>query len=115
MASSWLGRWGWLLSLTLGVAITAAICAAAFHNGCFHPPPPVGRPDPGTPRGQYCAALLPAKPWMSLTLGPCVLVLLAGVAAHPWRAPAVFIAGAVCCAIVANAIVANTLVSALTV
>jgi hypothetical protein len=110
-----LRRWAWLFWLTLGVAVLAVICAAAVHNGCFHPPPPVSRPDPGTPRGEYCATLEPARPWISLTVGPCALVLLAGVAGQPWRSPAVFVAGALCMAMVANAIVVNSLVSALTI
>jgi hypothetical protein len=104
-----------LLLLVTGVAATAAACAAGVHNGCFHPPPPVGRPDPSTPRGEYCRVVLSTKPWVLLIVGPSLLVLLAAAAARRNAFLVVSFAIVLCLILVANAIVANSLTSALTI
>jgi hypothetical protein len=107
--------WLALLALTAGVAVVALACAAGVHQACFHPPPPVDRPDPGTPRGEYCAAVLPWHPWLSLTLGPCLLVIALWMALPRRRVLVVGLAVAVCVALIANAAVVNSLESALTI
>jgi hypothetical protein len=51
------------------LALAGLAAAAAVHTGCFHPPPPVTRPDPGTARGQYCRIIVPTHPWLSVIVG----------------------------------------------
>src|SRR5664279_5584703 len=58
------------------VAVVAVACAAAVHTACFSPPVPFSTPDPGTPRGNYCDAVNPTHPWLSLTLAPVALSLI---------------------------------------
>lgn|GEM_PF-6026028 len=108
---------GWfpLLLVILGVAAVASICAAAIHNGCFHPPPPVTRPDPGTPRGEYCKVMVFGKPWALLVLGPCLLVLLVAAVFRRASSLVVSFAIVVCLILLANALAANSLTSALTI
>jgi hypothetical protein len=62
--------------LACALALVGVVCAAAVHNGCFHPPPPVTRPDPATARGRFCAIVVPSHPWFSLTLGPTLVIVL---------------------------------------
>ncbi len=102
--------------LTVCVALIATACAAGVHTACFHPPPPVARPDPGTPRGEYCAVLVPWHPWVSLTVGPCLLVILPWVLLAPRRRVGVVILAALlCAALIANALIVNNLTSAATI
>jgi hypothetical protein len=107
--------WGPLLMLAITVAGVGAACAAAVHNGCFHPPPPVSLPDPPSPRGKYCATALSLSPWAWLTVGPSVLLLLAGVLAGRRVRLVLGLAILLCVILVANAYAANSLTSALTV
>lgn len=104
-----------LILLTAGVAVVATSCAAAVHVACFHPPPPVSRPETGTPRGEYCAVLVPWHPWVSLTVGPCVLVVVAWLLAPRWRLGVVVLAALLCAALIANAVIVNNLTWALTI
>jgi hypothetical protein len=108
---------GWfpLFLLIVGVAAVAVACAAAIHNGCFHPPPPVTRPDPGTPRGEYCKVVVFGKSWALLVLGPCSLVLLAAAVFRRASWLVVSFALVVCLILLANAVAANSLTSALTI
>jgi hypothetical protein len=96
------------------VALVALCCAWAVHEACFHPPPPVTRPDGGTPRGGYCDAINATRPWLSLTLGPTLVMALIALSARrlPWLVLAVAVI--ICVAMITNAIVAHNLVSALT-
>jgi hypothetical protein len=103
-------------SMLAGAAVAAVggICALAVHHGCFHPPPPVVLPDPGTPRARYCDAVVASKPWILLTIAPAVATALVGMLLS--RRPAlVLVVLAVCAALAVNAIVANSLTSALTI
>jgi hypothetical protein len=95
-------------------AAVGGVCALAVHHGCFHPPPPVELPDPGTPRAHYCDAVVASRPWILLTIAPTAVTALAGMLL-PWRSALLLIALAVCTVLVANAIVANSLTSALTI
>jgi hypothetical protein len=96
------------------VVIVGGISAAAVHNGCFHPPPPVTRPDPGTPRANYCNAVIRTRPWISLTLGPLLVVAVTGVVTRR-RTAIVAVSLLICCIVIACAIIANTLTASLTV
>jgi hypothetical protein len=104
-----------LLAVIGGVAIVAVASAAALHQACFHPPPPVDRPDPGTPRGEYCAAILPWHPWVSLTVGPCVLLAALRLALPRRRTVTVGFALLLCVVLIANAAIVNSLQSAFTI
>jgi hypothetical protein len=106
---------GALILLIAVVALVGVASAAASHNACFHPPPPVTRPDPGTPRGEYCGVLTPLHPWLTLTISPCLLVAALWLATGRRRAPVVTLTLGLCVGLVANAIVVNNLTSALTI
>jgi hypothetical protein len=56
---------GALVVLALGVVGVAVVCAWATHYSCGHPPPPVLRPDPGTPRAGFCGAVDVGVPWVA--------------------------------------------------
>ena len=105
----------WRLGVALlTVAAVGGLCAVGVHYGCLHPPPPVIVPDPGTPRGTYCSAVIPAKPWIVMVLIPCAFVALVGLAARTRRALWLW-AAVTCLLLVANVIAANSLSAALTV
>jgi hypothetical protein len=107
--------WGLVVAATVFVALVAAATAAGVHHACFHPPPPVSRPDPGTPRGHYCDAINASDPWLSLTVGPMLLMLALGslLRRRPWWISALAVTVAV--VLIANTAVANQLESALTI
>jgi hypothetical protein len=91
------------------VAIVAVACAAAVHNACFSPPVPFSTPDPGTPRGNYCDAVNPTQPWLSLTLLPvAVSLVVAFIFRRHWRV-LMLVTVAIAGLLVANALVANNL------
>ena len=97
------------MSATVFVALIAGICAYGVHQGCFHPGPPVSRPGAGTPRGEYCSFVNPKAPWISLTLGPTILMALVGVGLRKHLrllAAAALLIGLL---LIANAAVANSL------
>jgi hypothetical protein len=98
----------------LVVVVVGALSAIAVHRGCLHPPPPVVRPDPGTPRAEYCSAVIPTKPWILLTLAPCAFVVTAA-AFIPRARVVALLTLAVCVILIANAFAANMLTSALTI
>jgi hypothetical protein len=102
-----------VLSVLL-VAFVALCCAYSVHLACFDPPPPVTRPDSSTPRGGYCDAIETTRPWISLTVVPtlAMAILAFALRRRPWALSA--IAGLGSAAMIANAIYAHSLVSALT-
>jgi hypothetical protein len=97
------------------VAVCAAICAAVVHAACFHPPPPVTRPEPGTPRGEYCRAVLPWKPWVSFTLGPVALMAVGGSLGRRRAWVLAMMTLLICGVLIANASVADSLEFAYTI
>jgi hypothetical protein len=104
-----------VLAGVMVVAAAAVAAAIGVHHACFDPPPPVIRPDPGTPRGEYCSAVLSVHPWITLTVGPSVIALLLASAIRR-RVWAIWVVSLVIgVAVIANAIVANELVAALTI
>jgi len=106
---------GAICAIALGVAFVAVCCAVAVHNACFHTPPPVNRPEAGTPRAGYCDVLIPAKPWVSLTVGPTAFVLAAGFLSRRRLWILLCLSIVVCGLLVANAIIVNNLEFALTI
>ena len=108
-------HWGSVVSATVFIALIAGICAYAVHVACFEPPPPIVRPDPGTPRGEYCAFVDPKAPWVSLTLGPTLLMTLVGLVLRKHRRLLISATLLLALALVANAVVSNNLTSALTI
>lgn len=97
------------------VALVSGLCAFFVHQGCFHPPPPVTRPDPTTARAGFCSAVQSSRPWLSLTLIPPIVVC--GIAAAARGRNQIVLASVVvvCLGLVALATLANTLTSSLTV
>jgi hypothetical protein len=96
-----------------GVAAAGALAALWFRHGCFHPPPPVVEPDPGTPRANLCDAVDAGSPW------PILVLLPTGVAAVlslfvPLKV-IVPLGGAVILALFVVALLANTLNAAFTI
>jgi hypothetical protein len=106
-----LWRYGFAL---LAVAVTGGLCAVGVHHGCFHPPPPVSVPDPGTPRGDYCSAVIPEDPWILMTVVPCVLAALVCTLSRTERSLWLWTL-LICAILVGNAIAANSLNAALTI
>jgi hypothetical protein len=96
------------------VALVGVLSALGVHSACFNPPPPVSVPSPGTPRAEYCSAVIGAKPWILLTILPCALV---AVAARLVRRPGLTFALAIviCAVLIANVIVANDLGASTTI
>jgi hypothetical protein len=90
------------------VAFVGVLSALGVHSACFNPPPPGLVTGPGTPRGEYCSAVVGAKPWILLTIVPCALV---AVAARLVRRPGLvlMLAIAICVVLIANVLVANDL------
>jgi len=104
-----------LIGMAIGaVAAVGALCALAVHHGCFNPPPPVTVPDPGTPRAEFCSAVHARAPWIAMILIPVVLVGAAGAIKGAGRLLSV-LTFVVCLVLLANAILANSLTSALTI
>jgi hypothetical protein len=97
------------------LALVGVACAAAVHTGCFHPPPPVTRPDPGTARGEYCGVIVPSHPWWSLTIGPPVVALVGAMLSRRRLSIVVVVSGTLLLLLMTNAILANVLTSAQTV
>jgi hypothetical protein len=93
------------------VGVFGGYCSVLVHDACFHPPPPVLLPEPGTPRGRYCSAVIPEKPWILMLIAPCAIVLLTGLVVSKRRV-AFVVALVLCVVLVANAIVANALTAA---
>jgi hypothetical protein len=96
------------------VGVFGGYCSVLVHDACFHPPPPVSLPEPGTPRNHYCSAVVPEKPWILMVIAPCAIVLLTGLVV-PRKGVAFIVAVVLCVVLVANAIVANDLTSATSV
>ena len=90
------------------VALVGVLSALGVHSACFNPSEVVSVPDPGTPRAEYCSAVIGAKPWILLTILPCALVV---VAARLVRRPGLILALAIaiCGVLLANVLVANNL------
>src|SRR5258708_5080000 len=90
------------------VALVGVLSALGVHSACFNATPPVAVPEPGTPRAEYCSAVIGAKPWLLLTIVPCALV---AVAARLVRRPGLIfvLAIAICVVLVANMMVAADL------
>jgi hypothetical protein len=104
---------GVVLPLLL-VALVGVLSALGVHSAYFNPPPPVSVPDPGTPRAEYCSAVIGAKPWILLTIVPCALL---AVAARLARRPGLILALAIaiCAVLIANVLVANDLGASATI
>jgi hypothetical protein len=87
------------------VALVGVVSALGVHSACFNATEVVA---PGTPRAEYCSAVIGAKPWILLTIMPCALV---AVVARLVRRPGLILvlAIAICFALLANVIVANDL------
>lgn len=98
------------------VAVVALLTATLEHQACFHPGPPVKRPEATTPRGEYCSALNSAAPWFTLTVVPVAVMAALAFAARrrsPWLVATLTLI--ICAALVANAVVANSLTYSLTI
>lgn len=96
------------------VAIWSVLCAALVHHACFDISLPLSEPMSGTARADYCDSVNSGMPWVTLTLGPTVLMGVIG-----WvccRRPRLVIAAAFALSLllIANAGVANNLTYSLT-
>jgi hypothetical protein len=96
------------------VAIVALLTATLEHQACFHPGPPVDRPEAATPRGEYCSALNSAAPWVTLTVVPMAVMAVLAFATRRWPWLIATLTLLLCAALIANAVVANSLTYSLT-
>jgi hypothetical protein len=104
-----------LVGMSIGaVAGVGTLCALAVHHGCFNTAPPVSVPDPGTPRAHYCSLVHAQESWIAMVLIPVVLAGVVGAIKGAGRLLAV-LTFAVCVVLLANAILASSLTSALTI
>jgi hypothetical protein len=97
-----------LVGLTVAVAIVALSAAAAVHQGCFEATP-FAPPVPGTPRAGYCDAINATHPWLSLTIVPALAMLGGGFLLRRRVWWLYLLAALLCAAMLANALVANSL------
>jgi hypothetical protein len=58
--------------IVIGVALTAGVSADLTHHACTHAPPPVQRPEAGTPRASYCDAADHGAPWLAVLVAAVV-------------------------------------------
>lgn len=65
-----------LIVAALVAGITLAM-AVSLHHDCLHGPPPVDRPDPGTPRANYCATADIGHPWGVALVGAALVLVVA--------------------------------------
>jgi hypothetical protein len=104
-----------LVGVTLGVVLVAVPCALLAHHSCIHAPPPVERPEPGTPRANYCGVVDRGVPWLAglatLALTVPVLLLVRRCSAATVTAAAMLL----CLACLALVVVAGALESAYTI
>jgi hypothetical protein len=63
-----------LAALVAGVTLAMAL---SLHHDCLHGPPPVERPDPGTPRASYCATTDIGHPGAIALLGAALVLVVA--------------------------------------
>jgi len=92
------------------IGALAALCALAVHQACLHPSPVFDRPEPGTPRQQYCSAVSPGAAWLILIAVP-VAYAVAATALLRVRVGAFWAAILLICVLVgANAWVASSLI-----
>jgi MYXO-CTERM domain-containing protein len=71
----------WRECLVVAALVAGVTLAVAFslHDDCIHGPPPVDRPDPGTPRASFCGTTDTGQPW-GIALLFAALVIIAGAA-----------------------------------
>lgn len=98
-----------------GMAVVSVLGAFAVHQGCYHPPPPVVTPDPGTARGEYCACVESLHLWPFLIGVPMVLTGLALLLSWRHVRIALALTALIATAVLVNAFVANQLESAFTI
>jgi hypothetical protein len=91
------------------VAVVAVICAAVVHHACFDATSAIAAPSSGTPRGEYCAAVEPWRPWISFTIGPTVVAALIAWFGRRRQLIVMPILLVVCAILVADALVASSL------
>jgi hypothetical protein len=104
-----------LVGVTVGVVFVAVACALLAHHSCTHAPPPVERPEPGTPRANYCGVVDRGVPWLA---GLATLALTAPVLLLVRRrgaATVAVVAVLLCTACLVLAVVAGALESAYTI
>jgi hypothetical protein len=103
------------LILVVLVACVGVVCALAVHHGCGDPGPPVGRPDPGTPRAQYCGTMDRPGWRLAVVVLAAAAVIGAAVIARRRRLWTIVATTVIAIVLVANAIVATSLTFALTI
>jgi hypothetical protein len=97
--------WTVILVSVTGVALAAVVGTVALNEACFDP---IGGPA-GPPRGNYCEAVDPTHPWLTLMVLP-ILVMVGVNLAFPTRKRLVYaIAVLLAVALVVNAAVVSGL------
>jgi hypothetical protein len=90
------------------VALVGLVSALGVHSACFNATEVVAVPEPGTPRAEYCSAVIGAKPWILLTIMPsAVVAVVARLVRRPWLI--LVLAIAICAVLLANVLVAHNL------
>lgn len=96
------------------IAVWSVLCAALVHNACFEISLPLSEPMSGTARADYCDSVNSVMPWVTLTLGPTIVM---GVIGWVCRGrPRLVIAAVLVLSLllIANAVLANNLTYSLT-
>src|SRR4051794_15004146 len=106
-----LPAWILLAAIVAGVAVLSAV---SIHHSCVHPPPPVVKPDAGTPLASFCGTADSTSPWLQAGVSVLVfaVVALATRFAPRWALGAAI---TICVANLALAIVAGSLDAAKTI
>jgi hypothetical protein len=101
----------------LVLLLICALGALLVRHGCLHPPPPVDRPEPGTARAGYCAAVSGHAPWLLFVAVPIAMLTLWLMTPAARRRPASgwLLVAVWTVAILAAAAFANALTSAHTI
>ena len=110
-ASSWCSWWRPAIAQVATLLVFSFLFGLLLRSGCLHPPPPLERPDPGTPRAQYCAAVNGHAPWLLVTAPPLALLALWHLLpiARRWHGLGWLIVLVLALALLADATLANTL------
>lgn len=98
-----------------GIALVSASGAFAVHQACYHPPPPVDIPVPGTPRADYCTRIEKLNLWPFLMGVPIALTCLTLLVSWRHVRTALALTALIATAVLVNALVVHQLEASVTI